>query len=162
MTKRSFLILCAAGGSLALLLGAFAFQYFAGLAPCKLCIWQRWPHGAAVLIGLLALGLSRGLAGGLAGRILPLLGALAALSTAVIATYHTGVERGWWQGPDTCSSGPIADLSPQDLLAQIMAAPLARCDEVPWEMFTLSMANWNALASFALVLVWLMASRAKA
>jgi len=34
-----------------------------------------------------------------------------------------------------------------------------RCDEVPWEMFTLSMASWNALASFVLVVVWLMAAR---
>ncbi|HHI70229.1 MAG TPA: disulfide bond formation protein B, partial [Rhodobacteraceae bacterium] len=46
MTRKN-LILLAAGGSLALLLGAFAFQYLGGMAPCKLCIWQRWPHGVA-------------------------------------------------------------------------------------------------------------------
>ncbi len=153
MTRRSLLILFAAGGSLALLLGAFAFQHLGGLAPCKLCIWQRWPHGAAVLIGAAALLIP--------GRILPLLGGVAALSTGTIATYHTGVERGWWQGPDTCSSGPIGDLSAKELMDQIMAAPLVRCDEVPWEMLTLSMASWNALASFVLVGVWLMAVGAK-
>ena len=32
-------------------LGAFAFQHLGGLAPCKLCLWQRWPHGAAVALG---------------------------------------------------------------------------------------------------------------
>ena len=50
--NRNLLILIAAGGSAALLLGAFAFQHIGGLAPCKMCIWQRWPHGAAVLVGL--------------------------------------------------------------------------------------------------------------
>ena len=149
--NRTLLILIAAGGSAALLLGAFAFQYLGGMAPCKLCLWQRWPHAAAVAIGALALWLP--------GRALPLGGALAALATAAIALYHTGVERHWWEGPATCTSGGIADLSPQQLMDQIMAAPLVRCDDVPWEMLGLSMASWNALASGALALVWLMAAK---
>jgi disulfide bond formation protein DsbB len=157
MTKRSFLILIAAGASLALLAGAFAFQYLGNMPPCKLCIWQRWPHAAAIVIGVLALWLNRGIL----GRTLPLLGALAALSTAVIGLYHTGVERGWWEGPTTCTSGPISDLSSQDLMAQIMSAPLVRCDEVPWELFTLSMASWNAIASLGIVILWLMAARCR-
>lgn len=151
MTQRSILILLAAGGSLALLLGAFGFQYLGDMAPCKLCLWQRWPHAAAIVIGLLALWLP--------GRILPLFGALAALTTAAIGAYHTGVERGWWEGPNSCTSGPIGGLSADDLMAQIMAAPLVRCDDVPWEMFTLSMASWNAIASFGFALIWLMAAR---
>jgi disulfide bond formation protein DsbB len=151
MTKRSFLIMIAAGGSLALLLGAFGFQYLGDMAPCKLCLWQRWPHAAAVLTGLLAFWIP--------GRALPLLGALAASTTAAIGAYHTGVERGWWEGPNSCTSGAIGGLSADDLMAQIMAAPLVRCDEVPWEMFTLSMASWNAIASAGFTLVWLMAAR---
>jgi disulfide bond formation protein DsbB len=47
------------------------------------------------------------------------------------------------------------------LLDQIMNAPLVRCDEVPWEMFTLSMASWNAIASFVFVGLWLLAARAR-
>lgn len=151
---RNQLILIAAGGSLALLLGALAFQYIGGMPPCKLCIWQRWPHAAAIVVGAIALKIP--------GRALPLFGAMAALTTAGVGLYHTGVERGWWQGPTTCTSGPIGGLSAEDLMAQIMSAPLVRCDEVPWEMFTLSMASWNAIASFGLVLLWLAAARATA
>jgi disulfide bond formation protein DsbB len=40
-----------------------------------------------------------------------------------------------------------------------MAAPVVRCDEVPWEMLGLSMASWNAVASFALAGLWLWALR---
>ncbi len=150
---RKLLILIASAGSAAMLLGAFGFQYIGDMAPCKLCLWQRWPHAAAVLIGALAL-LPR-------GPLLPLLGALAALTTAGIGLYHTGVERGWWEGPTTCTSGPVGGLTPEQLMEQIMSAPLVRCDEVPWEMFTLSMASWNAIASLGFALIWLMAARAR-
>lgn len=39
--------------ALALLLGALGFQYWGGLPPCEMCHWQRWPHIAAALIGLI-------------------------------------------------------------------------------------------------------------
>ena len=52
MTRKT-LIALAAGGSALLLLGAFFFQYL-GYAPCKMCLWQRWPHAAAIIIGILA------------------------------------------------------------------------------------------------------------
>jgi disulfide bond formation protein DsbB len=147
---RKTLILTAAGGSLLLLLGAFAFQYLGGLAPCKMCLWQRWPHAAAVLAGVLALLVP--------GRLLPLIGSAAAATTAGIGLYHTGVERGWWEGPTTCTSGPIAGMSPEDLLNQILAAPLVRCDEVAWSMLGLSMASWNAVLSLGLAAIWLWAA----
>ncbi|AVO36269.1 disulfide bond formation protein B [Pukyongiella litopenaei] len=152
MTRR-LLILAAAGGSFALLAGAFAFQYLGGLPPCPLCLWQRWPHAAAILIGGLALFLP--------GRVLPLLGAGAALCTAAIGAYHSGVERGWWEGPTTCTSGGVSGLSPEQLMEQIMAAPLVRCDEVPWEFLGLSMASWNAIASLGFALLWIAAARSR-
>ncbi|MBV1895551.1 MAG: disulfide bond formation protein B [Rhodobacteraceae bacterium] len=147
---RNHLILTAASGSILMLLGAFAFQYIGNMPPCKLCLWQRYPHAAAILIGAIALWVP--------GRALPLLGALAALTTSAIGLYHTGVERSWWEGPTSCTSGPIGNLSAKELMNQIMSAPLVRCDDVPWEMFTLSMASWNAIASFGLALIWLAAA----
>ena len=39
-------------GALALLLGALGFQYFAHLAPCEMCHWQRWPYIAAIIVAL--------------------------------------------------------------------------------------------------------------
>ncbi|MEL6119973.1 MAG: disulfide bond formation protein B [Pseudomonadota bacterium] len=147
MTQRAFIGL-AAFGSFALLSGAFIFQSL-GYAPCPMCLWQRYPHVVAIVIGLIAFILP--------GRILPLLGAAAALTTAGIGVFHTGVERDWWEGPSTCSSQPIGDLSPEELLDQIMNAPLVRCDEVAWQLLGLSMASWNALFSLGLAAVWLMA-----
>ena len=152
MTQFRIHILIAAGGSLALLLGAFAFQHLGGLAPCKLCLWQRWPHAAAVAIGIAALALGH--------RALAYLGALAALATAGIGLYHTGVEKGWWEGPSTCTSGGARGLSPDEFFDKVVNAPLVRCDEVAWSMLGLSMASWNAIIALGLALIWLRAARA--
>lgn len=149
---RTRLILIAAGGSAALLAGALAFQYLGGLAPCVLCIWQRWPHLAAVVLGGVAL-----VAG---GRLVPMLGAAAALASAGIGVFHVGVEQKWWAGLASCSAGSIDGISVSDLLNPdvIVAAPV-RCDEIAWAFAGLSMASWNVLISVALAGVWLMAAR---
>ena len=151
--KRTYLIALAAGGSAALLLGAFAFQHLGGLAPCKLCIWQRYPHVAAIALGALALFVPL--------PILIALGALAALITTGIGGYHVGVEQGWWEGPTTCSSAPVDNLDPNALFDQIMAAPLVRCDEIAWQFAGLSMAGWNMVISLVLAGLWIAALRAR-
>lgn len=147
---RTHLILLAGLGSVALLAGAFAFQAL-GYAPCKMCLWQRWPHAAAIVIAAVALVFG--------GRLWAYLGATAALTTAALGLYHTGVERNWWEGPTTCTSGSIDGIDPEALLNQILAAPVVRCDQVAWQLMGLSMASWNAVASLILVSVWIVAAR---
>ena len=150
MTRRG-LIGLAAAGSAGLLLAAYAFQA-AGYAPCRMCLWQRWPHIAAVVAGLMALAVRPGHDGALRG--LAAVGLLAALATASLGLFHTGVERGWWEGPASCTgAGGLAGLSGDDLLS-LEGAGVVMCDEVAWALAGLSMASWNALASLALALVW--------
>jgi disulfide bond formation protein DsbB len=143
---RAFALLGALG-SAALLLGALGFQFLGGLAPCPMCIWQRWPHGIAILLGLGAVAVG---ARGHAGSALLILGALTELIGAGIGTFHAGVERGLWRGPDTCTSSGWDALTTDQLMAQIMQAPLVRCDEIAWEFAGLSMAGWNAVISVGL------------
>ena len=154
MTAQQRWALLAAAGSAALMIGALAFQHLGGMPPCKLCIWQRWPHVIAIAIGLLVLLVPN--------RLLMYLGALAAASTAVIGIYHSGVEWGFWEGPASCSSTGVSGLSTQELMDQIMAAPLVRCDEIPWQMLGLSMAGWNAVIAIGLMFIWLKAARTTA
>lgn len=142
------LALIAAAGSLALLIGAMIFEHGFGMAPCMLCLWQRWPHVVAVALGALVLTWKK--------RLVLFAGGAAAGTSAGIAFYHTGVERGWFAGPQTCSGGlDVTALSPAELLDRIMAAPVVRCADVPWEMLGLSMASWNGILSVGLAGLWL-------
>ncbi|WP_119678893.1 disulfide bond formation protein B [Indioceanicola profundi] len=135
------------GACLAALGTALFAQYVGGLPPCELCIWQRWAYAAA--IALLLPGLFLG--GRPAARAVVLtLGGLAFLAGAGISLFHAGVEQGWWQGLSGCSASFNPSGSLEDLRAQIFAAPIAKCDEIPWSLFGLSIAGWNALASLAL------------
>lgn len=149
---RNNLILLAAGGSAALLAGAFGFQYIGGLLPCVLCLWQRWPHALAVVLGLLGLKIG--------GKWLPILGALAALTTAGIGIFHVGVEQAWWEGLASCTVNSMSGISASDLLnTDIQVGGPVRCDAIAWQMLGISMAGWNAIVSLVLAGVWVQAAR---
>lgn len=155
---RNQLIMIATGASFALLAGAYLFQAL-GYPPCQMCWWQRYPHFAAVLIGVLALGTN------LPG--LAWLGALAAATTSAIGAYHSGVERKWWEGPSSCTSSGVEGLSAQELMDQILNAPLVLCDEIPWrlsdmiplEFLDITMAQLNFVGSAMMALIWIAAAR---
>lgn len=151
---RPQLTLLAMLGSAGLLAGAFAFQYIGGLAPCQLCLYQRWPHAAAVLIGALALITGwRGLAWA---------GALAALATAAVGVFHVGVEQMWWEGLATCTVNTMEGLSGADLLnTDISVGAPAACDKIAWSMLGISMPGWNAILSLGLGLVWVKAATSR-
>lgn len=129
----------------------FALQYGAGVAPCSLCLYQRWPYYAALILGAAALLLLR--LGALAwARIAMGLAGLGFLLGAGVAVYHLGIEQHWWSGPGACT-GAAAGLgatSIAELRAALEAVPVVRCDVVAWSLFGISLAGYNVLASLAL------------
>lgn len=117
---------------------ALLAQFGFGLAPCELCLWQRWPYVAALGIGAAALVVPR------AALPLVLLAAIAFATTAGIAVFHAGVEEGLWKGLETCSAADTP-ATLDALRAQVMGAQPARCDQVAFWFLGLSMAGWNAV-----------------
>ena len=126
-------------GPAGLLGGALAFEYIGGLVPCEMCLWQRWALAVALVLALL------GWASGHA-RALLALAALAILCGGGIAIFHVGVEQHWWQGITKCAAS-LSSGSATDIMEQILAQPLVRCDAIPWSLFGISMAGWNAMVS---------------
>jgi len=126
-----------------LLAGAFGSQYFGGLYPCEMCYWQRWPHGAAILLAAIAFTAP---AGSDRSRTLTLLAAAAIAVSGAIGVYHAGVELGIFEGLTTCTS-MARGASTADLLKEIMKVPLVRCDQVQFSFLGISMAGWNAIIS---------------
>ena len=148
-----FLIAVAILGSVALLGGALAFQYLGGLAPCQMCIWQRWPHAIAIVLGLIAfVPPARKPATRLAGLVV--------LIGAGIAVFHAGVEWNWWEGLTACTGtgDMLGGLGAEDLLSTDGPLGVVRCDEAAWVFLGLSMAGWNAIFSLLLSGVWIAAS----
>ena len=148
------------GVSAALLLGALAFQYLGGLHPCVLCIYQRYPHAAVIVMGVLALGHA------MAGKRkavpwLTMLAAVAMLAGAAIAAFHVGVEQGWWKGLEACAAGGKPPSSLKGAFEELKKGrPVASCTDIPWQLFGVSMAGYNFLISLVAGLFGLSATRA--
>ena len=133
-----------------LLAGAFVSEYGFGLYPCEMCWWQRWPHIAAIALGLLS-------------TVAPprkawiALAALAILISGAIGGFHAGVEYGWWDGITGCAT---IDAGGGDPLAAVLAAPVIRCDQAPWSFLGLSLAGWNAvISSMAAMAIFVLLTR---
>ena len=146
MTAKQ-LISIASFSSMAVILAAYYFEYIGGLFPCKLCYWQRYPHFLNILIFPLFYFFSM--------RSLIFIGTGSMFVSTILAFYHVGVEKKYWQGPNSCSNSSIEGLTTDQLLDQIMSSPIVRCDEIAWELIGISMAGWNVLISFCLFLTLL-------
>jgi disulfide bond formation protein DsbB len=136
----------------ALLAAAYGSQYFGHLFPCEMCWWQRDYHFTALAAAVLAYAM-RSLPD--RGRSLVWLAALAILVSGAIGFYHAGVEMKVFPGMTTCTA--TAHGTAEEMLRQIMDAPIVRCDDVQWSLFGISMAGWNFIVSTgsALLILWL-------
>jgi disulfide bond formation protein DsbB len=136
----------------AAILGAWFFQYVLGLAPCPLCLEQRYPYYFAIPLALMvALGDEFGSSRKVLLAALAVI-ALGMLWNAGLGIYHSGVEWKWWAGPQTCA-GPLGDLGAGDLRRRLDTINVVRCDEAPWRFLGLSLAGYNALISLALAAI---------
>jgi disulfide bond formation protein DsbB len=131
--------------SAAVLGTALLSQYWGGLAPCELCLLQRWPWRVAIVVSLVML---------LAGSrpALPwvalLLAAVFAIGAA-FALYHVGVEQHWFAGPAACTASAGATTL-EDMKRQILGTQAVLCDQVQWSLYGVSLAGFNLLASLAM------------
>jgi disulfide bond formation protein DsbB len=132
---------------LALIAGALGSQYVGGLYPCEMCLWQRWPHYAAIALAALAfVAPGRG-----ARAALVALAAVGIAASGAIGAFHAGVEYGWWEGVTACTSR--VDAGGGDFLEALLNAPLIRCDRAPWTLAGISLAGYNAILSLGGALV---------
>ncbi len=134
------------------LLMALSAEIFFGLEPCILCVYQRFPFLTVAILGTIGLVIKS--RPGAARTVIGLSG-LTFLINSVIASYHTGVEQKWWKSAvEGCAVPPLGD-EPQSILENILSAPTAKCEDIPWQdpIIGLSMANYNALMCFGLFVV---------
>jgi disulfide bond formation protein DsbB len=126
--------------------GALLSQYWGGLAPCELCLLQRWPWAAAMIISLVAIMVSSRAA---LPWVALLLAAVFAVGSA-FAFYHVGVEKHWFAGPNACTGAATAADTVEALKARILGQMPVRCDEPAWSLWGISLAGWNLLASLVM------------
>jgi disulfide bond formation protein DsbB len=132
--------------SAAVLGGALLSQYWGGLAPCELCLLQRWPWGIAIAISLIATVIEDRPALSWVALVLAVVFAVG----SGLAFYHVGVEQRWFSGPSACTGAATAADTLEALKARILGQMPVRCDEPAWSLWGISLAGWNLLASLVM------------
>ncbi|MEL8056897.1 MAG: disulfide bond formation protein B [Pseudomonadota bacterium] len=137
--------------SLAMLGAAHAFEAFALLLPCPLCLRQREVYWAVVAMTLTALVLWQIRQNPRFILAFNIMLGLVFLTGAVVAAYHAGVEYRFWPAPSGCVATEAFDMSNFDPSALNERQGSPSCMDDPWQgRYGLSMAGWNALISLGL------------
>ncbi|NBO20204.1 MAG: disulfide bond formation protein B [Proteobacteria bacterium] len=138
------------------LLFVYIAEYGFDLQPCYLCLWQRGPYFAvlAIAAGVYLRPIEKMII------IALVFAALAVASGLGLAVFHSGVERHWWAGTEQCALRPLNGGTELSLREQLLQTPVARCDQISWSLFGLSMTNYNALLSMGLLgyCLWVLGS----
>lgn len=122
---------------------ALASEYWGGLVPCALCLWERWPYRVLVALGIAAAWAPERL-----GRVLLCAALAVSIGAIVLGVVHLGVEWKFWPSPLPQCAGPdLAGLSIAERLARMPAVPAKPCDEPTYliPFLPLSMAAMNFL-----------------
>lgn len=131
--------------SVSVLAAAYAFQYLGGLKPCALCLEQRVPWFAMIVLGGAITAARMFAAPRVAVVGLCAIAAGVALWGAALGLYHAGVEYQWWPGPDDCTGTDLPAAG--DILGPLSPSQIVRCDEIVWSLFGITMAGFNFLLS---------------
>ncbi len=163
LSTRSACLICALAAAAALGT-ALASEYWGGLVPCALCLWERVPYRVAIGLGIVGFLLPAGL---VARKWVLWLILLTVLVAAALAFVHVGVEQGFWPSPlPECAAKPINFGSIAERLAAMPERPAKPCDEPTFLIpgVPLSMAAMNlvfALAFAAYIAIYLGSNRGR-
>jgi disulfide bond formation protein DsbB len=125
---------------------ALGSQYLGGLEPCELCLIERWPYYAAIVVALIALGVQPRWYRQPAMWLIVLL----FLASTGLGAYHVAVEQHWIAGPTACTGGIGGASSPDQLLKMLQSRQPVQCDVPQWSFHGLTLAGLDVIASLIL------------
>ena len=123
---------------------AYFIQYVLGHKPCNLCIIERIPYIAAIILISLIFILNR------YQKIILSLILIFFLFGAVVSFYHFGIEQGFFSESLICDLGNNRSLNKEDLLNQLKKTEIVSCKDVTFRFLGLSLATINTVISLIL------------
>ena len=123
---------------------AYFIQYVLGHKPCNLCIIERIPYIAAIILISLIFILNR------YQKIISSLILIFFIFGAVVSFYHFGIEQGFFSESLVCDLGNSQPLSKEGLLNQRKKTETVSCKDVTFKFLGLSLATINTIISIIL------------
>ena len=123
---------------------AYFIQYVLGHKPCNLCIIERIPYIAAIILISLIFILNR------YQKIISSLILIFFIFGAVVSFYHFGIEQGFFSESLVCDLGNSRPSNKEDLLNQLKKTEIVSCKDVTFRFLGLSLATINTVISLIL------------
>ena len=123
---------------------AYFIQYVLGHKPCNLCVIERIPYIAAIILISLIFILNR------YQKIISSLILIFFIFGAVVSFYHFGIEQGFFSESLVCNLGNSQPLNKEDLLNQLKKTEIVSCKDVTFRFLGLSLATINTVISLIL------------
>ncbi|KZL20342.1 disulfide bond formation protein B [Pseudovibrio sp. WM33] len=143
-------------GSATALATAWGFELIGGFKPCPLCLIQRNPYYAGLVLGILALIFTRTEKLRWVS-VLALLGAAGGfLYGGGVGIYQAGAEWELWLGPNDCAAGGSMELgSASNMLQSLATTKVVSCSVAQFRIFGLSFAGLNVIYATVMVFITL-------
>ena len=123
---------------------AYFIQYVLGHEPCNLCIIERIPYIAGIILISLIFILNK------YQKIISSLILIFFIFGAVVSFYHFGIEQGFFSESLVCDLGNSQPLNKEDLLNQLKKTEIVSCKDVTFRFLGLSLATINTVISLIL------------
>ena len=123
---------------------AYFIQYVLGHKPCNLCIIERIPYIAAIILISLVFILNK------YQKIISSLILIFFIFGAVVSFYHFGIEQGFFSESLVCDLGNSRPLNKEELLNQLKKTEIVSCKDVTFRFLGLSLATINTVISLIL------------
>ena len=123
---------------------AYFIQYVLGHKPCNLCLIERIPYIASVILIPLIFIINK------FEKIIAIIILLLFIFGAAVSFYHFGIEQSFFSESFVCDLGNNANLSKEQLLKQLKSSPIVSCKDVTFKVLGLSLATINTIISIIL------------
>ena len=123
---------------------AYFMQYVLGHEPCNLCIIERIPYIAGIILISLIFILNK------YQKIISSLILIFFIFGAVVSFYHFGIEQGFFSESLICELTNSEALNKEELLNQLKKVEIVSCKDVTFRFLGLSLATINTIISLIL------------
>ena len=138
--------------SLIVLIIVFILEYIFKLIPCDMCLVERYPYYALILLSIIAMYLVR-IEKAKLRKIIDYVSISTILFGFFYTLRHVGVERGIIKLTTECSGALINTSDKSVLLEELNQAALVRCDEATYLFNFISIAESNLILMTSLLFI---------
>ena len=131
------------------ILFAFYVEYVLGHKPCNLCLLQRLPYIASIILIVLVIIFKN------LEKMSFLLLSLIFLAGSLLAIYHVGIERGLISESFVCGNNIDTSITDKSEILKQLQNKVISCKDVTFTIFGLSLATINTFISAVIATITL-------